>query len=154
MFQLNPDFAVDFFSTNCQNAALVFGYCLLKIKLVYQSLKFQKANCFAVEILFKEDKMALFFSIAKSGLNFDKANNADVRRILINYTHIDQVQFLANAVSTKNLGVDIVLNSNWKIKKVILRFTLPANFNQTNLFGSIQTADSLSPHITKHKHVI
>ncbi|HEY9363476.1 MAG TPA: TonB-dependent receptor, partial [Chitinophagaceae bacterium] len=63
--------------------------------------------------------------IVLSGI-FEKANNADVRKILINYPDIDQVQFLANAINTRNRGVDIVLNSNWKIKKAVLRFILAA----------------------------
>ena len=74
---------------------------------------------------------------------FDKADNPDVRRILQNYSDIDQVQFITNAISTKNRGVDIILNGNWKIKKANLRFMLAANFNRTNLFGSIQSADNL-----------
>ena len=41
----------------------------VKIIPVYQSFKLLKSNCFAVEILFNEDKMASFFSIAKSGFN-------------------------------------------------------------------------------------
>lgn len=81
--------------------------------------------------------------IVLSGL-FDKANNADVRRILINYPHIDQAQFLTNAINTRNRGVDIVLNSNWKINKATIRFIVAANFNQTNLFGTVLAADSLA----------
>jgi iron complex outermembrane receptor protein len=54
------------------------------------------------------------------------------------------VQFLANAISTRNRGVDIALNVNWKINKATLRFVLASDFNQTNLFSTIQTADSLS----------
>ena len=75
---------------------------------------------------------------------FDKANNAEVARVLRNHPDIDQVQFITNAINTRNLGLDIVLNGHWKIKKANLRVIAAANFNRTKLFGAIQNADSLS----------
>jgi len=39
--------------------------------------------------------------------------------------------------------MDIVLNSNWKIKKANLLVMLSANFTQTHLFGAIKTAGNL-----------
>ena len=49
----------------------------VKIIPVYQSFKLLKSNCFAVEILFNEDKMASFFSIAKSGFKPGRMSNED-----------------------------------------------------------------------------
>jgi iron complex outermembrane receptor protein len=73
---------------------------------------------------------------------FDKTN-PDVARKLINYPDVEQVLFMTNAINTRNRGIDIVLNGNWKIKKAHLRLLLAANFNQTNLFGPIQSAGKL-----------
>lgn len=75
---------------------------------------------------------------------FDKTN-PDVKRILQNYSDVDQVQFMTNAVNTKTHGIDIVLNGKWKVKKANLSFILAANFNQTNLFGPVQSTDKLPP---------
>lgn len=50
----------------------------VKIIPVYQSFKLLKSNCFAVEILFNEDKMASFFSIAKSGFKRRTGNDTDI----------------------------------------------------------------------------
>ena len=74
---------------------------------------------------------------------FDKAGNNYVKKILENYSQVDQVQFITNAINTKNLGLDIVLNGNWKIKKGNLACMLAANFNSTKIFGAIQTTDKL-----------
>ncbi len=50
---------------------------------------------------------------------------------------------MTNAINTKNRGIDIVVNGNWKIRKAGLSFMLAANFSRTNLFGLIQSTDKL-----------
>ena len=75
---------------------------------------------------------------------FDKVKNPDVQRILANYPEVDQVQFFTNAINTRTRGIDIVLNSNWNIKKANLMVMLAANFTRTNLFGEIKTSHNLS----------
>ena len=40
-----------------------------------------------------------------------------------------------------------MLNSHWQIKTGRLKLVAAANFNRTNLFGSIQNADSLSDNL-------
>jgi iron complex outermembrane receptor protein len=80
--------------------------------------------------------------LALSGI-FDR-NNSQVDSLLKNYTDIDQVQFMTNAIDTKTLGIDIVMNGNWNIDKAILEFTLAANFTKTNVFGPVQTTDKLT----------
>ncbi len=73
---------------------------------------------------------------------FDKTN-PDVKRILENYSDVDQVQFMTNAVNTKTRGIDIIVNGNWRINKANLSVILAANFSQTNIFGLIQSTDKL-----------
>ena len=73
---------------------------------------------------------------------FGKSNPA-VRNILVNYPNIDSVVFISNAISTRTHGVDIILNSNWKIRKNNLHISLAANFNRTDTFGVIQSAVNL-----------
>lgn len=73
---------------------------------------------------------------------FDKTN-PDVKKLLQNLPDVDQVQFMTNAINTKNRGIDFVLHGNWKIRKANLNFLLAANFNQTNIFGPIQSTDKL-----------
>lgn len=73
---------------------------------------------------------------------FDKTN-ADVSKILQNYSDVDQVQFITNAVNTKTRGIDIILNEKWKIRKANLSLMLAANFNRINIFGPIQSTDKL-----------
>ena len=83
---------------------------------------------------------------------FDRSN-PDVNRILQNYPDIDAVQFITNAINTKTRGLDIVMNGNWKIRKVNLGFTLAANFTQTNIFGPVQLADSLESN-TRNTNIL
>jgi iron complex outermembrane recepter protein len=73
---------------------------------------------------------------------FGKSNPA-VRNILVNYPNIDSVVFISNAINTRTHGVDIILNSNWKIRKSNLHISLAANFNRTHIFGVIQSAANL-----------
>ena len=75
--------------------------------------------------------------------SFDRRFNHDVDSLLVNYQDIDRVQFFANAINTKTVGFDIVINGNWKIKKADLLLMLAANFTQTRLFGEIKTAENL-----------
>jgi iron complex outermembrane receptor protein len=74
---------------------------------------------------------------------FGKKSNPDVRNILVNYPTIDSVIFISNAINTKTHGVDIILNSNWKVRKSNLHISLAANFNRTHIFGVIQSATKL-----------
>ena len=74
---------------------------------------------------------------------FGKKSNPDVRNILVNYPAIDSVIFICNAINTRTHGVDIILNSNWKIRKSNLGISLAANFNRTHIFGVIQSAVNL-----------
>ena len=73
---------------------------------------------------------------------FDRAN-PEVATILANFPEIDGVQFITNAINTKNRGIDIVMNGKWNIHKASLGFILAANFTRTNIFGPVQLADSL-----------
>jgi len=50
---------------------------------------------------------------------------------------------MTNAINTKNRGIDIVVNGNWKIRNAGPSFMLAANFSRTNLFGLIQSTDKL-----------
>ena len=70
-------------------------------------------------------------------------SNPEVKNILVNYPNIDSVVFISNAISTRTHGVDIILNSNWKIRKSNLHISLAANFNRTHIFGVIQSALNL-----------
>jgi iron complex outermembrane receptor protein len=70
-------------------------------------------------------------------------SNAAVRNILIYYPNIDSVVFISNAISTRTSGVDIILNSNWKIRKSNLHISLAENLNRTHIFGVIQSAANL-----------
>jgi len=70
-------------------------------------------------------------------------SNPDVRNILVNYPNIDSVVFISNAISTRTHGVDIILNSHWKVRKSNLHISLAANFNRTHIFGVIQSASNL-----------
>jgi len=74
---------------------------------------------------------------------FDKATNPFVTRILENHPDVDAVQFMTNAINTKNSGLDIGLRGKWKITKANLSLMLAANLNRTNLFGPIQSTDQL-----------
>ena len=74
---------------------------------------------------------------------FGKKSNPDVRNILVNYPNIDSVVFISNAISTRTHGLDIILNSNWNIRKSNLHISLAANFNRTHIFGVIQSAANL-----------
>ncbi|MEO5582670.1 MAG: TonB-dependent receptor, partial [Saprospiraceae bacterium] len=76
---------------------------------------------------------------------FDKDSNVYAAAVLLNYPDINQVQFMTNAINTKSRGIDLVVNSNWKIRKADLKFLLAANLNRTTLFGPIQTTDKLPP---------
>lgn len=61
--------------------------------------------------------------IVLSGV-FDR-NNKYVRSVLLLYNlNIYQLQFFANAINTRTHGMDIVLKSNWKIKKQTCYFAL------------------------------
>jgi iron complex outermembrane receptor protein len=79
--------------------------------------------------------------IVLSGI-FDKTN-PDVDRIMRNRPDIDQVRFMTNAINTRSRGIDIVMNSNWKVSKGNLALTIAANFTRTNIYGPVQLADSL-----------
>ena len=68
-FAFNPDFAVGFFYTNCQNTIPFFAYYVSKIILGYQSVKVVKSNCFAVEILSNNRKCLHFFLLQNLVLN-------------------------------------------------------------------------------------
>jgi iron complex outermembrane receptor protein len=70
-------------------------------------------------------------------------NNPDVKNILINYPTIESVIFISNAINTRTQGADIILNSNWMIRKNDLHISLVANFNRTHIFGVIQSAANL-----------
>ena len=85
--------------------------------------------------------------IVLSGI-FDKTTNPDVNRILQTRPDIDRVQFITNAINTRTQGIDIVMNGNWKVSKASLGLMLAANFTRTNIFGSIQLADSLKATTT------
>jgi iron complex outermembrane receptor protein len=50
---------------------------------------------------------------------------------------------MTNAINTRTRGIDIVLNGKWNINNANLGFMLATNFNQTNFFGPIQSADKL-----------
>ena len=50
---------------------------------------------------------------------------------------------MTNAINTRTRGIDIILNGKWNINNANLGFMLATNFNQTNLFGPIQSADKL-----------
>jgi iron complex outermembrane receptor protein len=80
--------------------------------------------------------------IVLSGL-FDRTTNPDINDLLSRYPDVDRLQFFANAINTRTRGVDMVLNGNWKIQSVNLFAMLAANWNQTRLFGEIQTAGKL-----------
>lgn len=79
--------------------------------------------------------------IVLSGV-FD-TTNAEARAILRTLPGIDQVQFFVNAINTRTLGLDVVLNGTWQTKKNSLLISLAANFNKTLLFGNIKTAARL-----------
>jgi iron complex outermembrane receptor protein len=75
---------------------------------------------------------------------FNKTKNPDVARILQPYPDIGVVQFTCNAVNTRTIGGDMVLNSRWNLFKGQFGFTLAANFNQTRIFGIVQSAANLT----------
>jgi iron complex outermembrane recepter protein len=70
--------------------------------------------------------------------------NADVKEILKNITGIDQVQFFTNAINTRTLGTDIVLNGTWFTRNTSLHMILAANFTRNRLFGRIKTTTNLA----------
>ena len=77
---------------------------------------------------------------------YDRNINREVDYLLnLHNLKVDRVQFFANAINTKSRGIDVVLNSNWKIKKATLLVMFAANFNRTHLFGEIKTAENLTP---------
>ena len=69
--------------------------------------------------------------------------NAGVKNVLQNYPHIAAVTFVCNAVNTRTIGGDIVIDSRWNFLKGHLRFTLAANLNRTQVFGIVQSATNL-----------
>jgi|SRR5665213_537772 len=79
--------------------------------------------------------------IVLSGV-FEKTN-PDVAAILINYPHIDLVQFYTNAINTRTHGIDAVLNGNWNIHKTTLGLTLAANWSHNAVFGGIKTTNKI-----------
>ena len=79
---------------------------------------------------------------------FDRAANPEVNRILENLPNIDQVQFITNAINSRTRGADIVLKGNWKFNPSTLVVVLAANFTRTNIFGPVQTTDSLTANTT------
>ncbi|HZH65682.1 MAG TPA: TonB-dependent receptor [Flavisolibacter sp.] len=80
--------------------------------------------------------------IVLSGM-FDRTKSRDIHDLLSRYPDVDRVQFFANAINTRTHGLDMVLNGNWKFKSVNLFAMLAGNWNQTRLFGDIQTAGKL-----------
>jgi len=74
---------------------------------------------------------------------FEKSNNPKVAEILRDYPGVDGVQFACNAVSTRTIGADVAINSNWTVLKGQLGFTLAANFNRTDVYGIVQAAANL-----------
>ena len=73
-----------------------------------------------------------------------KSNGVD--SILSRFTElkkVDQVSFYSNAINTRTRGIDVVLNSNWKVYEGLLRIDLAANLNQTHIYGVIQSAVNL-----------
>ena len=81
--------------------------------------------------------------IIQSG-NFNRRTNSSVDSILSEYQlDVEQLQFFTNAINTKTGGIDIILNSTWKIKKSILGVMFGVNFTRTRLFGEIKTAEKL-----------
>ena len=74
---------------------------------------------------------------------FDRRSNPEVNRILQNFPDIQQAQFVTNAINTTTRGIEVVINSNWKIRKASIDVMLAATVNKTNLFGGIQVADKL-----------
>jgi len=75
-------------------------------------------------------------------------SNPDVKKILQHMPDIDQVQFITNAINTRTLGLDIVMNSHWQIHKASFGCMLAANFTRTNIFGPIQSTDNLPYSLT------
>jgi iron complex outermembrane receptor protein len=70
-------------------------------------------------------------------------SNPEVKKILASLPDVDEVRFITNAVNTRTAGLDISLNWKWKIRQGEAGLMLASNFARTNLFGSIQIADSL-----------
>ena len=81
---------------------------------------------------------------------FDRLLNPEVDSLLNDsslngHPYIEQVTFFTNAINTRTMGIDLVLNGKWNIKKGNLNVMLAANFTQTRLFGKIKTASNLTP---------
>jgi iron complex outermembrane recepter protein len=78
---------------------------------------------------------------------FDRRTNNEINSILNSLkVDIDRVMFFTNAINTRTKGVDIVLSSNWKIKKSKLAAIFAANFSMNNIFGEVKSAGNLSPN--------
>jgi iron complex outermembrane receptor protein len=78
---------------------------------------------------------------------FDRRTNPEIDAILkLHKVDIDRVIFFTNAINTRTKGVDIVLSSNWKIKKSKLAAIFAANFSMNNIFGEVKSAGNLSPN--------
>jgi iron complex outermembrane receptor protein len=71
-------------------------------------------------------------------------SNAAVKTILKPFPDVTQVLFYANAINTKTMGVDLVLNGNWRSKAGNIGIMLAANFTQTRLFGNIEASSKLA----------
>ena len=69
----------------------------------------------------------------------------DVDSILKRYgfNDVQNVRFFSNAINTRTKGLDIVLTGRWFIKRSSLEATLAANFNQTEIYGTILYAKNL-----------
>jgi iron complex outermembrane receptor protein len=80
---------------------------------------------------------------------FDRKTNPEVDSLLKDssigdYSHVDRLQFFANAINTRTQGIDAVFHGNWNLHKAKLIADLSANFTKTRLFGEIKTASHLS----------
>jgi iron complex outermembrane receptor protein len=73
---------------------------------------------------------------------FDKSN-PDASRILAGLPGIDEARFVTNAVNTRTVGLDMVVNGKWKFRKHEIGIMLAANFSRTNICGAVRLADSL-----------
>ena len=74
---------------------------------------------------------------------FDTLKNPAVKEILKQFPGISAVHFACNAVNTRTIGGDIVVNSRWNFLKGQLGFTFAVNLNRTHIYGIVQSAANL-----------
>jgi len=78
--------------------------------------------------------------------SFDRQSNASIDSLFRKYNlPIRQAAFFSNAINTRTQGMDIVLNTNWRLRNTKLSATLAANFTRTRLFGKIKLAENIRP---------